>query len=227
MLHVEAPGAGLNAIAPISIVVVEPEPVVREGISLFLETQLDFSVVAQAGTVDEAIGAIEQVGGSNGLIVLLGLELIRDDGWTCLRRIRGRYPSVVPVLMGIEADSATVARALSEGAQGYIRKLASPVDFLGALRRVSGGDVAVVGPTPAASGTDRASGQVDPCLTRREREVLSLAARELTAHQIGRRLGISERTVTTHLSNIYKKLGVQGRSGAVRAGLERGLLTDA
>jgi ATP/maltotriose-dependent transcriptional regulator MalT len=64
-------------------------------------------------------------------------------------------------------------------------------------------------------------------VTEREREVLALAAQGFTARQIGNRLGVTERTVTTHLDHIYRKLGVSGRIAAISAGQQLGLLAAA
>jgi len=102
-------------------------------------------------------------------------------------------------------------------------------EFLGALRSAQAGEMVLAGPTVEAVG-DIADGidrrrEVEVRLTAREREVLTVAAEGLTARQIGERLGVRERTVTTHLGRIYGKLGVGTRLAAIRAAARSGLVT--
>jgi DNA-binding NarL/FixJ family response regulator len=122
----------------------------------------------------------------------------------------------------------SISRALFMGADGFVDKNLDPVAFLQAVRQAASGQMVLEG-RPAdlvweiAERIERRR-DVDAILTEREREVLTVAAEGLTARQIGDRLGVRERTVTTHLGRIYGKLGVGSRLGAVRAAASSGLV---
>jgi DNA-binding NarL/FixJ family response regulator len=112
------------------------------------------------------------------------------------------------------------------GADGFVHKNSRPERYVEATRRAAGGELVLEGVRRGALGgfveqMDKTSG---PTLTDREQTVLATAAEGLTAREIGRRLGVSERTVTTHLNNIYRKLGANGRVSAVSAALRLGML---
>src|SRR5439155_4365800 len=164
------------------------------------------------------------------VVVLVGLGLSgSQDAFWLIRTIRDTFPSLVILAMGANGDGMAVSRALFVGADGYVDKNFEPAQFLEALRHAVDGEVVLSGvPTnwlgEIAEGLERQR-EATPVLTERELEVLSVAAEGLTARQIGNRLGVRERTVTTHLGRIYSKLGVGGRVGAVRAAARVGLVT--
>jgi DNA-binding NarL/FixJ family response regulator len=115
------------------------------------------------------------------------------------------------------------------GADGFVDKSVDPVEFLQAIRRAANNEVVLAGSAPfavgqIANGIERRR-DVEVRLTEREREVLSVAAEGLTAREIGKRLGVRERTVTTHLARIYGKLGVGSRLAAIRLAVQSGLVT--
>jgi DNA-binding NarL/FixJ family response regulator len=115
------------------------------------------------------------------------------------------------------------------GADGYVDKNIDPVNFLQALREAADGEMVLAGPPTEwvgaiAEGIERRR-DMEVALTGREREVLSVAAEGLTARQIADRLGMRERTVTTHLGRIYTKLGVGSRMAALRVAANAGLVS--
>jgi DNA-binding NarL/FixJ family response regulator len=129
------------------------------------------------------------------------------------------------------SDSNTISRALFVGADGYVDKNASPSEFLDALKRAAEGEVVLVGPreewiASIADGLERHK-EAQAMLTQREREVLTIAAEGVTAREIGERLGLRERTITTHLGRIYGKLGVNSRTAAVTTAARSGLVSVA
>ena len=122
-----------------------------------------------------------------------------------------------------------VSRALFVGADGFVDKDADPAELVAGIRAAAAGEMVLAG-IPAswvgeiAAGIDR-SLEATLVLTAREREVLNLLAEGLTARQMGARLGIRERTVTTHLSRIYRKLRANGRVSALSAAARAGLVS--
>ena len=118
------------------------------------------------------------------------------------------------------------------GADGFVHKNSSPERFVEATRRAAAGELVLEGlPRGALGGiVEGVEGMVrqrttTPILTEREQTVLIAAAGGLTAREIGRRLGVSERTVTTHLNHIYRKLDVSSRVAALSAAWRLGVIT--
>lgn len=213
----------------LGIVLIDPLHVVRAGLKLFLDEQPDIQVMTEASTGDDALRAIRGLKRKTRVVVLVGLGLDGEhDAYWLIRRIRESFPSLVALALGANADGMVISRALFMGAHGYLDKNSDPPDFLAALRRAVNGDVVLSGLPrnwlgPIAASFERQR-EAAPVLTEREREVLAVAAEGLTAKKIGERLGVRERTVTTHLGRIYHKLGVPGRIGAVRAAARVGLV---
>ncbi len=213
----------------IGVIVVDPLPVVRAGLRLLIEDRPDMEVLAEAGTADEGLDAVQRVRRSL-VVVLVGLGLTGEhDAYWLIRSLRQRFPTHAVLGCGANADPTAISRALFLGADGFVDKNIDPVDFLQALRRAAQREMVLA--TPASSsvgqiveGIDRRR-EVEIKLTDREREVLVVAAEGLTARQIATRLGVRERTVTTHLARIYGKLGVGSRLAAIRMAAQSGLVS--
>lgn len=221
-----APRSGTRRLG---VIVVDPLPVVRAGLRLLIEDRPDLEVLAEAGSADEALEAVQRVRRSL-VVVLVGLGLSGErDAYWLMRMLRQRFPSHSVLGCGANADPTAISRALFVGADGFVDKNIDPVDFLQALRRAARREMVLA--TPASSsvgqiveGIDRRR-DVEVRLTDREREVLVVAAEGLTARQIATRLGVRERTVTTHLARIYGKLGVGSRLAAIRTAARSGLVS--
>jgi DNA-binding NarL/FixJ family response regulator len=211
------------------VIVVDPLPVVRAGISLLIDDRPDMEVIAEAGTSDEGLEAIVRIRRSR-VVVLVGLGLGTDhDAYWLIRTLRERFPSHAILGCGANADATMISRALFMGADGFVDKNIDPVEFLQSLRRAADHEMVLAGPAPGAvgqvaEGIERRR-DIDVRLTERERQVLSVAAEGLTAREIADRLGVRERTVTTHLARIYGKLGVGSRLAAIRMAARSGLVT--
>jgi DNA-binding NarL/FixJ family response regulator len=215
----------------IGVVVVDPLPVVREGIALLVADSGVGSALATAGSGEAAIEAIGRIR-RNRIVVVVGLSLEgeHDASWT-IAAIRDRAPQHAVLAMGANADPVTIGRGLWAGADGYVDKRVTPERFADAIVRAWRGEMVVEGTPDAdvgniASALDRRL-VAGTWLTRRELQVLGAAAEGLTARRIGERLGMRERTVTTHLTRIYRKLGVSGRHAAIRSATRAGLVPSA
>jgi DNA-binding NarL/FixJ family response regulator len=211
------------------VVVVDPLPVVRAGLSMLIEDRPDMEVLAETGTADEGLEIVSRVRRSR-VVVLVGLGLSGDhDGFWLMRTLRERFPAHAILGCGANADATTISRALFMGADGFVDKNIDPVEFLQSLRRAADREMVLAGPASVsvgqiAEGIERRR-DLDVRLTEREREVLSVAAEGLTAREIATRLGVRERTVTTHLARIYGKLGVGSRLAAIRLAARAGLVS--
>ncbi|MGH2597725.1 MAG: response regulator transcription factor [Actinomycetota bacterium] len=221
--------AGTTTHRRLGVILVDPLPVVRAGIRLLIDDRPDMEVLAEAGTADEGLEAIQRVRRTR-VVVLAGLGLSGEhDAYWLIRTLRQRYPTHAVLGCGANTDPTSISRALFVGADGFVDKNIDPVDFLQALRRAADREMVLAVPASAVvgqivEGIDRRR-EVEVKLTDREREVLVVAAEGLTARQIATRLGVRERTITTHLARIYGKLGVGSRLAAIRMAAQSGLVS--
>jgi len=213
----------------LGVIVVDPLPVVRSALAVMIDDRPDMDVLAEAGTAEEALEAIRRIRRSHVVVLVsLGLEGEHDSYWL-IRMIRDHFPGLSVLACGANADPLSISRALFSGADGFLDKSSDPVEFLQSLRKGATGEMVLAGPPTEwvgaiAEGIERRR-LVETILTDREREVLKVAAEGLTARQIASRLGVRERTVTTHLSRIYSKLGVGTRVAAIRLATDAGLVS--
>jgi DNA-binding NarL/FixJ family response regulator len=210
------------------VILVDPLPVVRAGLVRLLADQPELAVLADVGTADEALDAIEPRRAEK-VVVLVGLNLEGDDSYWLMRTIRERFPSFTILACGARAEPIAISRALFMGADGFVDKNVDPAEFVSSVKSALAGELVLAGPPkesiPAIADGIENRREVETRLTRREREVLNVAAEGLTAREIAERLGVRERTITTHLGRIYGKLGVGSRVAAIRAATDSGLVS--
>jgi DNA-binding NarL/FixJ family response regulator len=186
-----------------------------------LDLQDGIDVVGEASDGDEAIAAAEELLPD---VVLMDLVMPRLDGLAAMRALRERVPGARVIVLTSFLDDEKVLPALRAGAAGYLLKNAAPQELARAIRAAFAGEV-VLDPVVAARLVDTLAGGVEPLdrLTPREREVLELIGRGFPNKLIARELGLSEKTVKTHVGHVLAKLGVTDRTQAavvaVRAGL--------
>jgi DNA-binding NarL/FixJ family response regulator len=219
-------------VGPHGVILVDSLQVVRAGLALLISHSPNLDLRGEAGTSEEALTILRQTARRASAVIVVGLNLVGEhDAFWLIRTIRAEFPVVCIVACGGLADSNTISRALFVGADGYVDKNASPEEFLDALGRAAEGEIVLVGPreewiASIADGLERQK-EAQSMLTDREREVLTIAAEGVTAREIGERLGLRERTVTTHLGRIYGKLGVNSRTAAVTTAARSGLVSVA
>lgn len=213
----------------LGVILVDPLPVVRAGMAMLIDDRPDMDVIADAGTADEGLEIVSRVRRSR-VVVLVGLGVLGEhDAFWLIRTLRERFPSHAILGCGANSDATTISRALFMGADGFVDKNIDAVEFLQSLRRAADREMVLAGPASVvvgqiADGIERRR-DFDVRLTHREKEVLGVAAEGLTAREIATRLGIRERTVTTHLARIYGKLGVGSRLAAIRLAARAGLVS--
>lgn len=200
----------------ITVLLVDDHPVVRDGLRGMLADEVGIEVVGEAGNGRDALTAARQLRPD---VVLMDLRMPTLDGVAATLAVREELPDTrVLVLTTFDSDR-DIQRAIAAGAVGYLLKDAPPADLVRGVRAAARGE-ATLAPTVAA----RLMAPTPDPLTARERQVLTLVADGLTNRQIGRRLQVSETTVKTHLVRTFAKLGVDDRTAAVTAALQRGLL---
>ena len=204
----------------IRVVIADDHPVVRAGLRGMLETESDIEVVAEATNGREAVSL---VGRLEPEVVLMDLQMPEFDGVAATQQIRDHHPDTnVLVLTTFDTD-ADITRAISAGATGYLLKDAPRQDLFQAIRAAARSE-SVLTPAVASRLMSKMRGSAQESLSDREIEVLAQVADGKSNKAIADKLYISEATVKTHLVHIFGKLGVDDRTAAVTAALERGVI---
>jgi DNA-binding NarL/FixJ family response regulator len=197
----------------ITVLIADDHPVVRQGISVLLSVHDDMDVVGEAADGEEAL---ELAGQLSPDVLLLDLKLPGLDGVAVLGQLPERSAATRALVLTSTADQAQVALALRAGAAGFLYKDVDPDALVRAIRSVHDGHT-LLAQEAAALLSARSSGQQGrgiESLTSREREVLGLVADGRSNREIARSLGVSEKTVKTHVSSVLAKLGVEDRTQA-------------
>jgi DNA-binding NarL/FixJ family response regulator len=209
------------------VLIADDHPLVLVAVRMMLEASEEIEVAGEARSGPEVLALVQR---RNPDVVLLDLRMPGVEGGSLIAQLRGEHPAVKVVVLSASDDAASVRQALDAGACAYVLKSTKPVDIVSVLREVGGGQTVFRPSTGvlAASAPLPANGaQQDPVaeagLTERERTILTAVARGSTTKAISAELWVSEHTVKFHLTNIYRKLGVANRSGAVRFAVEHGL----
>ncbi len=207
----------------ISVLLMDDHAVVREGLRALLERQPDIQVLAEAGSVAEALEADVDPD-----VVVADLVLPDDRGADVVRRLRERYPSSAILVLTMVDNPTDVQLCLAAGARGYVLKETASTELVDAVRKVAGGEDYLQPSLGAALARWRdAPGRVHARaiddLTPREREVLRLIALGHTNAEIATMLYVSVRTVENHRASVLRKLGLRTRAELVRHATEAGL----
>jgi DNA-binding NarL/FixJ family response regulator len=213
-------GAHTPAVSRIKILLADDHPLIIAGIRRTLEHVEDIEVVGEARTGEELLQLIDRRGPD---IVLMDFKMPGVHGVEMIERIRAAWPDVKTVVLSACDDRPIIDAALHAGASAYVLKSAHTIDIASVLRQASSGAV-FHAPAAAPPRPGGAPAQSAPLLTDRERSILSAVASGMTTSAISRDLWISEHTIKFHLTNIYRKLGVANRAGAVRYALENGIV---
>lgn len=207
------------------VVVADDHTIVRRGTCELLEEAPDIEVVGEASNGSEAIAQIERHA-PDALVMDLSMPVL--DGVEATRRLRANHPTLGIVILSAHGEEDFVLRALQAGANGYLLKTADEEQLQEAVRLVAQGRPALLQPEVTSVVMGSVTGPRKApfeALSERELEVIREVAKDLGNKQIASRLGISERTVQQHLSNIFGKLGVSSRTGAALKALQEGWLT--
>jgi DNA-binding NarL/FixJ family response regulator len=204
----------------LKVLVADDHPLILQGLRRALDACDDIDVVGEARSGTEVLPLVER---RKPDVVLLDLRMPGMDGATCIAELKRSAPEVKTVVLSASDDRASIDSAVQAGASAYVLKSVGSVDIPSLLRQVAAGYSVFHSPVDADHGSDASDGQ-DPLLTERELTILTAVAGGLTTKAISGELWVSEHTVKFHLTNIYRKLGVSNRSGAVRYAYEHNLV---
>jgi DNA-binding NarL/FixJ family response regulator len=203
----------------IKIVLVDDHAVLRGALESFLEGEPDIEVVGSAASGEEAVEVVRRTRPD---VVLMDLQMPGMDGVTATRLIVEEGGTDVLVLTSF-SDSERIVAALDAGAMGYLLKDAEPEDVVEGVREVARGESPIHPRAARELLTARPASPAPVDLSPREVEVLVLVRQGLANKQIARRLGISDRTVKSHLTSIFNRIGVSDRTQAAVWAERRGL----
>jgi two-component system NarL family response regulator len=153
-------------------------------------------------------------------VTLMDLRLKETGGVEAIQLIRAKWPQARIIVLTTFDGDEDIYRAIQAGAKAYLLKGMSVEELISTIRTVHQGRMRI----PAAIAEKLAERMAGPQLTSRELEVLQLVVRGRSNKEIGRDLAISEATVKTHINNLLAKLGVDDRTGASTAALQRGIV---
>lgn len=213
---------------PLRLLLVDDHPIVLAGLK---------AVLGAAGGAVRIVGEASDVTAAEQAavallpdIVLADLRLPQGSGLDLCRRLGERVPESRVVILTVYDDEQYLYQALRAGAAGYLLKGVAPAELVGHLRRVAAGEVVVdpqLAGRVASSAARLEAGEFWPGarlgLTQRESEVLALLVAGRSNRAIAGTLVVSEETVKSHVSSLYRKLAVADRAGAVATAIREGL----
>ncbi|MGH8970628.1 MAG: response regulator [Actinomycetes bacterium] len=212
---------------PLRVVVADDHPMYRYGLAAILGQHEEIEVVASVGDGDALLRAVDE---HKPDVVITDLSMPGVDGAAATSRLVGVRPGLAVLVLTMHEDDEHVFAALRAGARGYLVKGAEGAEIVRAVQTVASGDAVYGRPVArriaaffAGEQTDAPSARAFPALTPRERDVLELLASGCRNHEIARRLGMSEKTVRNHVSQVLVKLQVPDRTAAALKARESGV----
>lgn len=203
--------------APITVLVVDDHPIVREGLAAIIATQNDMRMVGGAANADDAVAQYLKARPN---VVLMDLLLQDSSGTDAISAICAKWPDARILVLTTATGDDEIYRAIEAGARGYLLKDMVTQELVDAIRQVHMGRRYI----PVRIGSALAEGLPRPGLTSREVEVLRLIASGLKNKEIAFELSISEGTINVHIKSILSKLGASDRTHAAMIGLRRGII---
>jgi DNA-binding NarL/FixJ family response regulator len=211
----------------IRVAVVDDQRLFTKGLSGLVDMLEDVEVVGVAYDGEEAIALCRE---TEPEVVLMDISMPKMDGISATREIRNLLPQTAVIILTAHEEDEQVFEGIKAGAQGYLLKDAEPEDLWRAIRTVHAGDT-IIAPDLAQKmlrtfegGWRPGNSRLMPPLTERELEVIRALARGKSDRQIANSLGISEKTVRNHTSNIYRKLHIFDRTQAVIYAIREGVI---
>ncbi len=214
---------------PTRVLIVDDHALVREMLTDRIADEPDMIVIGQAGSGDEAIELAEICPD----VVLLDIDMPGISAFDAARSIVRACPQARVVFLSAFIQDGYIAEALDVEAAGYLSKTTSPTKLVGAIRTVAGGGTAMSAEvldrlvlTAPDEHQTQSAGSRRSLLTQREREVVALIAQGLQQKQVATRMGISIKTVQTHLAHAMDKLSIHDRVDLTRWAIREGVIAS-
>jgi DNA-binding NarL/FixJ family response regulator len=209
--------------AELRVLVVDDHTTFAELLSFALSTEQGLSCVGTASNAAEGIVLVQELRPD---IVIMDIEMPRQDGLAACRRIREVAPDTVIAVVTAHREPDWVVRATQAGASAFIPKNGSLTEMLDVLRRARSGSMLIAPSAFALTGATTRQNPAMPSLTRRERDVLACLGRGMAPKAIARILGISVHTCRGYVKSLLSKLDVSSQLEAVVKAQELGMLDE-
>jgi NarL family two-component system response regulator YdfI len=208
------------------ILVVDDHLVVREGLKLIFETEENYEVVGEAENGEKALVFIEQLKPD---VILMDLNMPKMSGLEVIKVLNEKNNTVPIIILTTFNDDNLIMEGLSLGAKGYLLKDTTRHELIRTVESAIRGEILLqpeISKSIFSSKKEpkQSNNSFNISITERELFVLQAIARGCTSKEIALDMGISERTVKAHLTNIYSKLKVDSRSEAVAVAIEGGII---
>jgi len=208
----------------IRVLIADDHHVVRRGLLFFLKTQKDIEVVGEAKNGLEAVALAESIQPD---IILMDLVMPEMDGIQATKRIKAKFPHIEILMLTSFSDRDHVVPAMEAGAAGYQLKDIEPDELVLSICRIMRGENTLHPEATTTLEMDRQEAKNAPHvlnpLTPREQDVLAELTKGKSNREIASSLFVTEKTVKTHISNIFTKLQVQDRTQAALYAVKHGL----
>ena len=207
----------------IRVLIADDHGIVRSGLRMLIERQSDMEVVAEA---EDGVSALESTQAHHPTVAVLDVSMPRMTGLQAAREIRAHVPDTRVVMLSMHDDERYFLEGLEAGAAGYVLKRAADTDLIDAVRTVAEGRTFLSDEAQRTLMDEWLEGvtEVEDLLTPRELEVVKLIAEAYTNKQIAETLKLSEKTIESHRTNVFGKLGMRDRVEIVRYAIRRGLV---
>ena len=213
----------------IRILVADDHLVVREGLQLILSMEDDLEVVGEAANGETAVRLTGELQPD---VVLMDLRMPGMGGLEAIEQILAQWPEMAIVILTTYNEDDLMMRGLQAGARGFLLKDTGRETLFHTIRAAARGETLlqpeIMLRVMAHAGKNEKPVVAEPIeqdiLTERELEVLTAVARGDRNKEIALQLGVTERTIKAHLTNVYNKLGVDSRAAAVSVGIQQGVL---
>ena len=203
----------------IRVLLADDHQIVRDGLRRILAGQADLEVAGEAADGDAALALVRA---HDYDVAVLDLSMPGLSGLDLVKRLKLEKPKLRLLVLSMHGEQQYAARALKAGASGYLTKDSASAQLIGALRKIAAGGVHVS--DAAAASLVAGAGKPHETLSDREFEVLRLLVEGHSPTEIGARLHLSVKTVSTHKTRVLEKLGLGGTAELVRYALEHKLV---
>lgn len=209
------------------ILVVDDHFVVREGLKLIFETEENYEVIGEAEDGEKAIMLIEKLKPD---VILLDLSMPKMNGIETIKALNEKNNLIPIIILTTYNEDNLIREGLALGAKGYLLKDTTRENLIRTVDAAIRGEILIqpeISKSIFASkkeATKQSKDSLSIAITERELFILQAIARGCTSKEIAFDMGISERTVKAHLTNIYSKLEVNSRSEAVAVAIEQGII---
>ena len=189
------------------VMIIDDHEIVRRGIAEIIDRDDALEVVAEAGSVADAVRRADLVRPD---VVLVDLQLPDGTGIDILKQLAVSHPEILPIVLTSFDDDEALAESLEAGAHAYVLKTVSGAEITDVIKAVAAGRILLDERTITRRRADHDDPTAD--LTPSERKVLELIGDGLSNREIGEKLGVAEKTVKNHITSLLSKMGLQRRT---------------